>query len=143
MEAIQESLSNLRSRIEELQKDYVRWICRNPGRASDIESSLKIFSYLLHAKLKNATILPELMYCTSNLLSFWHNKLIAKQTEWQFIANQEDVEARQGPRVRRILKIQSTLTILEYFEVFLEVSARTLWGELGKWLIILIIQSFK
>ncbi|CAG7729052.1 unnamed protein product [Allacma fusca] len=143
MSSIQEVLNLMRSKAQELQKDYTTWICKNPSRAADIESSLKILSYLLHGKVKHANVLPELLYCSSNLLSFWHNKLISKEAELQIIANQEDLDSCQSPRVRRILKIQSTLTILEYFEVFLEVSAKVFWGELGKWLMILIIQSVK
>ncbi|XP_070519511.1 peroxisomal membrane protein PEX16 isoform X2 [Cardiocondyla obscurior] len=40
-------------------------------------------------------------------------------------------------------KIKIWLTVVEYTETLLEVSAKKLWGPKGKWLIIVIVQLFK
>ncbi|XP_028046008.1 peroxisomal membrane protein PEX16 isoform X2 [Monomorium pharaonis] len=40
-------------------------------------------------------------------------------------------------------KIKIWLTVVEYTETLLEVSAKKLWGPKGKWLIIVVIQLFK
>lgn len=40
-------------------------------------------------------------------------------------------------------KIKLWLTIVEYSEVFLELSAKKLWGTTGKWLVVVSIQTFK
>jgi peroxin-16 len=40
-------------------------------------------------------------------------------------------------------KLKTWLTVLDYSEVFIEVSVRKLWGEKGKWLIIVVLQIFK
>lgn len=39
--------------------------------------------------------------------------------------------------------IKTWLTVLEYSEVFFEVTARQVWGAKVKWIVILMIQTFK
>ena len=144
MNPIQASYATIRHKLNELHKSYTEWICTHPTSASDVESFLKIISYLLHGKFKNSSILPELLYCSSNLLTFWHNQILAKRAEsLEVIITPGGSSPNTDVNAPRILKIKSTLTLLEYFEVFLEVSAKQLWGDLGRWLIILVIQSVK
>lgn len=52
-------------------------------------------------------------------------------------------EAISKRRTKQIFRIQVALTILEYFEVFLEVTARRLWGDGGRWIIIFVMQAMK
>lgn len=40
-------------------------------------------------------------------------------------------------------KIKIWLTVVEYTETLLEVSAEKLWGTVGKWFIIVVVQLFK
>ena len=40
-------------------------------------------------------------------------------------------------------KLKTWLTIVEYSEVFIEISAKRLWGDKGKWIIVVILQLFK
>lgn len=39
--------------------------------------------------------------------------------------------------------IKHFLTIVDYIEVFIEVSATKLWGTRGRWIIIVILQTIK
>lgn len=40
-------------------------------------------------------------------------------------------------------RLLTWLSVLEYMEVFLEMGACKLWGEVGRWLVIGLIQVFK
>lgn len=149
---------------------YKQWITHNPGKASDIESFFKVLAYLLPGRIRgNSTVIPELLYSTANLISFWHDQILQKQLDLldslhneQYPA--EDINGHRGnnngtpviglednhqnncptiKRRRNIFRVRVALTVLEYFEVFLEVAARRLWGEAGKWLVIFVVQAVK
>lgn len=40
-------------------------------------------------------------------------------------------------------RIKRFLTMVDYIEVFLEVSATKLWGSRGRWIIIILLQTIK
>jgi peroxin-16 len=163
----------------DVRRDYISWIKNNPSRASDIETTVKVLSYLCHGRLKSTTgsvsIIPELLYSASNLLAFWHDSLLRAEAEKltraransftipptqngfgpststathaqpQHQQNNNNVKDNSYLHLREIQtqRIKTCLTILEYFDVFLEVSAKKLWGDVGRWIIILIVQAVK
>lgn len=164
------NVGSLKEQLATILRDYKCWIAKNPGRASDVESFFKITAYLLPGRIRgNSTVLPELLYSTANVVSFWHDYIL--KTEQEFISEQARAERliprgnrngtipggsashfessltleddRAASRKRQIFKIQIALTILEYFEVFLEVASRRLWGDVGRWIVIFSMQAIK
>jgi len=157
---------SMKQQLNLILKDYKGWIARNPSRASDVESFFKILAYLLPGRIRgNSTVLPELLYSTANVLSFWHDNILRQELE---LAAQQARAERAAPREHlngrvphgeeeslssassrastkqdQVFKIQVSLTILEYFEVFLEVAAKKMWGDFGRWIIIFVMQSIK
>jgi len=81
-------------------------------------------------------VLSELVYTLSNILVFYNDSIIDKARG----ANENSVIRLQSGLCYR-LKV--TLTTLEYCEVFIEISARRLFGQTGKWLVIALIQIAK
>lgn len=81
-------------------------------------------------------MLSELVYTLSNMLVFYNDRIIDKARG----ANENSVLRLQTGLCYR-LKV--TLTTLEYCEVFIEISARRLFGQTGKWLVIALIQIAK
>lgn len=73
--------------------------------------------------------MSELVYCLSNLLVLFNDNIIKKARTIQI---NDSVE-----------KIKLWLTVVEYSEVFFELSAKKLWGTTGKWLVVISIQIFK
>jgi peroxin-16 len=69
-----------------------------------------------------------LIYALSNLLVLFNDRII---------------HYSRTPRPEHGHKLKTFITVLEYAEVFLEISARKVWGERGKWMIIIIVQVFK
>lgn len=73
--------------------------------------------------------MSELVYCLSNLLVLFNDTIIKKAGTFHI---NDSVE-----------KIKLWVTVVEYSEVFLELSAKKLWGTPGRWLVIVSIQIFK
>lgn len=80
-------------------------------------------------RIHNSVVVSEFVYSLSNLLVLFNDRIILKE--------------RNRVTPCKIDDIKVWLTALEYSEVFLELSAQKLWGTAGKWLVILLIQSFK
>lgn len=80
-------------------------------------------------RLNNSHVVSELIYCLSNLLVFFNDTVIKKSRHIDFSNTAQ--------------KVKLWLTVVEYSEVFCELSAKKLWGNVGKWLVIVSIQVFK
>lgn len=79
----------------------------------------------------NSTFTSELIYSASNLVVLFNDLLMCsgRCTNSKF------------PQFESKIKIW--LTIVEYTETLLEISAKRLGGQTGKWFIITVIQIFK
>ncbi|XP_022203490.2 peroxisomal membrane protein PEX16 [Nilaparvata lugens] len=115
--------------IEDVFKSYKEWVCKNPQRISDIETAVKWISYALAGKVSDSAILSELVYCISNLWALVNDQIILND------------KLRRRPDAGNSIK--TWLTVLEYSEVFVELSARQVYGEKGRWILIATIQAFK
>lgn len=73
--------------------------------------------------------MSELIYCLSNLLVLCNDNIIKRAGRIELYDSVE--------------KIKLWLTVIEYSEVFFELSAKKLWGSTGKWLVVISIQTFK
>lgn len=80
-------------------------------------------------RINNSTVVSELVYCLSNLLVFFNDRIISKGQKLEI--------EKSGD------KLKLWLTVLDYSEVFLEISAKKLWGDSGKWAIVVILQILK
>uniref|UniRef100_A0A3Q3IMK3 Peroxisomal membrane protein PEX16 n=1 Tax=Monopterus albus TaxID=43700 RepID=A0A3Q3IMK3_MONAL len=75
--------------------------------------------------------ISELVYSASNLLVLFNDSILRRGLRCAL-----PVSLSQ----QRLL---TWLSVLEYVEVFLEMGACKLWGEVGRWLVISLIQIFK
>lgn len=76
-------------------------------------------------------MVSELIYSLSNLLILFNDGILASSLTQATLQN-----TGQG-------KVQLFLTILEYCEVFIEYSAKQLWGDSGRWFFIFLVQVTK
>lgn len=82
-------------------------------------------------KVSDSSVFTELIYSISNLWVLFNDRIIINaHAKLNFSIDPSDT-------------IKTWLTVLEYSEVFIEVSARQVWGDKVKWIVILIIHSFK
>lgn len=117
--------------LKNLLTSYKNWIVANPQLLTDIEATVRCLSYFSFGQLRNSTLVVELIYSMPNLIVLCNDLLMYSSKRQHLKIPQFDS------------KIKIWLTVVEYTETFLEVSAKKLWGPKGKWLIIVIIQLFK
>ncbi|XP_050506669.1 peroxisomal membrane protein PEX16 [Diabrotica virgifera virgifera] len=115
--------------LPELYHSYKSWVSKNPSSLGDWESSVKWISYFLAGRINNSHVVSELIYCLSNLLVMFNDRIIKKA---QKVHSNSTAET-----------IKLWLTVIEYSEVFCELSANRIWGNTGKWIVIVSIQVFK
>ncbi|KYN13782.1 Peroxisomal membrane protein PEX16 [Trachymyrmex cornetzi] len=117
--------------LNNLLTSYKNWVVANPQLLTDIEATVRCLSYFSFGQLRNSTLAVELIYSMPNLIVLCNDLLMYSSKRQHLKIPQFDS------------KIKIWLTVVEYTETFLEVSAKKLWGPKGKWLIIVIIQLFK
>lgn len=84
---------------------------------------------IVSGRINNSHVVSELVYCLSNLLVMFNDQIIRR--------------ARNMDPNATVDKIKLWLTVVEYSEVFCELSAKKLWGTRGKWILIISVQIFK
>ncbi|PSN58450.1 Peroxisomal membrane protein PEX16 [Blattella germanica] len=124
-------MSSVLFSLPELCSAYKGWVSQNPHVCGDFESLVRWLSYFIAGRINTGTsnVLSELVYSLSNLLVFLNDRII-------YGTRRLDVSGAAE-------KLKIWLTVLDYSEVFIEVSAKKLWGDKGKWLIVVILQLFK
>nr|CAD7400576.1 unnamed protein product [Timema poppensis] len=80
-------------------------------------------------RINNSNIVSELVFSLSNILVLYNDHIIHKASHLGDVTFGDQ------------LKIW--LTVLEYSEVFIEISSRKLWGERSRWVIVVCLQIFK
>uniref|UniRef100_A0A3Q1ERU6 Peroxisomal membrane protein PEX16 n=1 Tax=Acanthochromis polyacanthus TaxID=80966 RepID=A0A3Q1ERU6_9TELE len=117
-------------RINGVYQRYTEYVKKNPTAAAHLENTVRTLSYLV-AVLKYSDTVCFSVYSASNLLVLFNDSILRKGLRCSL-----PVSVSQ----QRLL---TWLSVLEYVEVFLEMGACKLWGEVGRWLVIGLIQIFK
>ncbi|XP_060606038.1 peroxisomal membrane protein PEX16-like [Ruditapes philippinarum] len=122
----------IKTLIQDLKDQYSKTVRNNPDTVAQIESAVRILSFLVAGRFENGEILSELIYSASNLLVFLNDSVFKAASK--YVSKVVNVTKE---------KIKRWLTVLEYTEVFLEMAAKKKWGTKGAWIVITIIQIMK
>ncbi|XP_059161975.1 peroxisomal membrane protein PEX16-like [Physella acuta] len=117
--------------LQNLYQEYKNAISNNYTAIAQFESAFRLVSYVIAGRFEDSTILSELLYSASNLLILFNDAIIKKAS-----GILPKVSASQE-------RLQSLVTILEYVGVFIEITAQRLYGDIGKWVAITVLQIAK
>lgn len=104
---------------------------------------VNIYICMFLGRVNSSSILTELVFSLSNLLVLFNDRIIAKSVA---VRSSDSSDLNHNGHIvdqatEQNLKV--FLTTLEYVEVFIELSAKKILGDKGRYFIIFIIQSIK
>ena len=93
---------------------------------------MRALSYILPGRFGASEALAELVFSASQLLTLFNDDIFREGK----ITCGENASSKRNP-------VLLWLTVMEYLEVFIELGSLLLWGEIGRWIIVVVLQIAK
>ncbi|KAK7099229.1 peroxisomal membrane protein PEX16-like [Littorina saxatilis] len=119
---------------QKLFESYKKAVEGNPQLVTQLESGFRVASYLVAGRFHDSQVLSELFYTASNLIVMLNDAILRKS------ASISGAIPKVSVSQKRLMRM---VTVLEYVEVFVEMTALRLWGQTGRWVAITAIQVAK
>lgn len=117
--------------LQNVCSKYKKSVSCNPDLVGQIESLFRLSSYIIAGRCNDSQVLSELVYSASRLMILMNDMILQ-----QAVKIVPKVPLSQD----RLMRL---LTVLEYIEVFVELAVKKMWGEVGRWIVVTVIQFGK
>lgn len=111
-------------------KKYESFVRLNPRLAAEMEAIMRWSSYLIASR--KSPIIGELLLSGANLLQLC-NDILLRQANTELKLNLES----------QATQLKTFLSVIQSLELFAEIYAREIYGPIGRWAIIAVIQITK
>ncbi|KAI8592423.1 peroxisome membrane protein [Geranomyces variabilis] len=141
--------------MTELASKYEDFVLHNAPQISGLESGLRSLTYILPGRFQDADMASEAIFATVNLVSLYHDTILSHAA----LRQQPETPSSKFNRYTRYMlrgggaaggasagpyrRIAYTLTIVQMFEVLMEMAATKLGGLKGKSRAVLSIEIVK
>ncbi|XP_077516980.1 peroxisomal biogenesis factor 16 [Amblyomma americanum] len=110
---------------------YREFVKANPALASELETVLRWISYFTAGRFGKSAVIAEFLYSSSSLLTLLNDLILRHAANVPLHLD------------RAVERLQSCLAMVEYVEVFAELAALHLRGDLARWAAVAIVQTLK
>uniref|UniRef100_H2YT15 Peroxisomal membrane protein PEX16 n=1 Tax=Ciona savignyi TaxID=51511 RepID=H2YT15_CIOSA len=126
----------LSDNLLEVKQAYINFVSQNPEMVEQIEKTVKTSSYLFEALSKNydnSIFISEIITSACNLFAYANNQILLK--------TQNFLSTNDGNKF--LEKLKQVLTVVEFSQAFIEISAGRLGGSGARWAVIVVITIIK
>ncbi|KAL1469020.1 hypothetical protein MTO96_041090 [Rhipicephalus appendiculatus] len=110
---------------------YREFVKANPSLATELETVLRWVSYFTAGRFGKSAVVAEFLYSSSSLLTLLNDLILRHAANVPVHVD------------RAVERLQSCLAVVEYVEVFAELAALHLRGDLARWVAVAIVQTLK
>ncbi|KAJ4146968.1 hypothetical protein LMH87_001521 [Akanthomyces muscarius] len=126
---------------------YEEFITKNASQVSQIESALRSLTYIIPGRFRDAEIASESIHSGVQLLSLYHDNLLAKAVSKLPIPPIRTAHARYtrfwAEKSALYRRVAMLLQMAIYTELLCEMSAKRRGGEKSRWRVVVLLEGMK
>lgn len=126
---------------------YEEFITKNAGQVSQIESALRSLTYIIPGRFRDAEIASESIHSGVQLLSLYHDNLLARAISRLPVSPILSAHARYtrfwSEKSKAYRRIAMLLQMVIYTELLCEMGAKRRGGEKKRWKAVVLIETIK
>ncbi|KAH6697354.1 peroxisomal membrane protein pex16 [Plectosphaerella plurivora] len=126
---------------------YEDFITKNASQVSQLESALRSLTYIIPGRFRDAEIASETVHSSVQLLSLYHDSLLARALSRLPITKIAPPHNRYTKhwtaRSSAYRRIAMLLQMVTYTQLLCEMAAKRRGGEKGRWRVVVLLEGIK